>query len=91
MSRLRRFMSRMVPSRYPAQGVPRTVGLGPVEQAAAHEAAMGAVGIRASMLRKAQLLCGRLRQLERSAPPSGIEVIRQPNARAPGCQRRLDK
>ena len=43
MSRLRRFMSRMVPSRYPMQGVPRTVGLGPMEQAAAHEAAMGAV------------------------------------------------
>ena len=44
MSRWRRVMSRLVPSRYPGQGVPRTVGLGVMEQAAAHDAAFGAVG-----------------------------------------------
>lgn len=41
-SRLRRALSRLVPSRYPAQGVPRTVGLGVMEQAAAQEAVRGA-------------------------------------------------
>lgn len=39
---MRRALSRLVPSRYPAQGVPRSVGLGLMEQAAAHDAAMGA-------------------------------------------------
>ena len=38
MSRLRRALSRLLPARYPAQGVPRTVGLGVQEAAAAQEA-----------------------------------------------------
>ena len=38
MSRLRRALSRLVPSRYPGQTVPRTVGLGVAEGAAAHDA-----------------------------------------------------
>lgn len=44
MSRLRVALSRLLPTRYPAQGVPRTVGLGVAEAAAAQDALGGAVG-----------------------------------------------